>query len=414
MKTVLWLIGLSIFVCQCNQLNGELPEPPATETVVVSGSVQLGPVKGSLVVIYRLNDDGSKAEVLGTANTDADGVYRIEMLPNTGNIQIIVTGGSYAEEAGGDVIELSDKELHAMVDNIAQDKEVSVTALTHIASHRAKTLRNSGVSLEEAIVTARDEMVDAAGLENIYTAPANPERALGNADANARRYALFLAGLSKMATDQGTNSFEFTNAFMNDFKNDGEFDGLDNGDAILLGSSGAYLGNNDWSNDLDQAMDDYVGSGDNIAGFQLIDASDPVADSNVAIPTPTQSPISESRLDPQYFSLEATLPVAVGPCLPIQLVILDKNLSIVSLKESSKVVTTEAIDGSLAKLYDDSSCSQESPAQISVSAGLKKIPLYIKASSSGLIDFSKYHIQSDSQTQTVIDYLGTKEVQVGH
>jgi hypothetical protein len=64
----------------------------------LSGYVLKGPVAGATVTVYKLHPDLTAGDALGTATTDESGAYGLTLPPYNGDVLLIATGGSYADE----------------------------------------------------------------------------------------------------------------------------------------------------------------------------------------------------------------------------------------------------------------------------------------------------------------------------
>jgi len=75
----------------------------STESTI-SGTATKGPLGNATVVVYQLNSDGSRGEVLATASTASDGSFTASG-NISGPVAVVVTGGSYIDEATGQTVE---------------------------------------------------------------------------------------------------------------------------------------------------------------------------------------------------------------------------------------------------------------------------------------------------------------------
>lgn len=297
--------------------------PSAFERVVFQGRVTAGPVKGATVTAYTLTDDGTRGAALGSATTDGEGRYTLPVVYE-GPLEVVSTGGFYMEEASGNTVILSaNQEPRSLVTDPKLQTTVSITPLTDIAASRAKALIQGGRAAKNAIETAADEIEATTGLTDIYSIPANPESASGDATPDAKQYAVFLAGISQLGKDRALTSLELMQAFREDFQRDGMFDGLNNGTPVSI--DGVNLRHDDWTNNLEQAQIEFVQSPSNKSGFEIIhvrvpiDAPPPPGASPTPSPTPPPTPVPSSTPVP------APTPAPVYPAGATRVIISGPN-----------------------------------------------------------------------------------------
>lgn len=173
----------------------EIPDADGTLT----GQATKGPIAGGTVNIYRLNENGSRGELLASTLSDAAGNFSAP--PNIfGSVAVVVTGGTYKDEATGEPVSLGESELETLVMDASQPTTVAVTALTTIAAKRAAA--NASVGLSTAIASANTAVATMFGMENVditSTIPANltnPDSV--EEDANAQAYGLVQSALSQL------------------------------------------------------------------------------------------------------------------------------------------------------------------------------------------------------------------------
>jgi len=258
------------------------------DTSTVSGAASKGPIAGGTVDAYSLDNDGNQDEHLGSGTTSSDGSYEFDIDSTDGAVELVISGGSYTDEATGEIIELDDShKLHCIVTDISED--IAITPLTDIATARTISLLSDGsiTDLEAALQNASNDVAEIfglpVGLDIFHTLPADlTDNAGGHADA-ALAYGAVLAGFSNRL-DQINSSqsdqlhpFDLIHALALDYTADGSIDG-DSGDlaeASGLGDAyhsvtGSFIGGmesatEDWLANSEHHETDY--SIDDLEGF---------------------------------------------------------------------------------------------------------------------------------------------------
>src|SRR4051812_33032487 len=121
------LLVLFLGLTGCGSQN-DTPSP----LILVGGRASLGPISGATVTIFSLNSDGSQGSVLNTTTTDSDGQYTALVLAQSGPVQVVVSGGSYQEEASGLTVNLGTQSISAVAPYLGSHRSLSVSALTHL------------------------------------------------------------------------------------------------------------------------------------------------------------------------------------------------------------------------------------------------------------------------------------------
>lgn len=175
----------------------------AEQSGTVEGVATKGPIDAATVTAFALNADGSHGSYLGMTTSSANGSFSLE-IDYEGAIAIVVTEGSYVDEASGHSVHLSaEDKLEVMVSSAAEATSVAVTALTTIAAARARA--NASFGLETAILSAHIEVAalfDLEGIDIAATIPSDLTRSASARDSmEAKRYGLVQAGLTQLAKD---------------------------------------------------------------------------------------------------------------------------------------------------------------------------------------------------------------------
>lgn len=242
----------------------------------LSGTAAKGPVDGATVTVYALNTDGSRGAEIATATTGTDGSYTVDLGEYDGAVAIVVTGGSYTDEATGETVTLgTGDELETLLAAVTSGENVAVTALTTIAAARAA--ENASAGLATAIEAANDEVEAAFGLADVDIAsviPSDLSDAESSGDSEAQQaYGAVMSGLSQLAETGGLAAADVLTIISDmaaDYE-DGEFDGIDAaGDplnsALAITPEAALTG-------LETAMQAFMISPENLSGLSWTDFS---------------------------------------------------------------------------------------------------------------------------------------------
>ncbi|MEW6379602.1 MAG: hypothetical protein AB1611_08330 [bacterium] len=199
---IIFLNAFTLILAGCGSSSDKDDDnPPQTGTTVISGVASKGLIKGGNVRAYALNADGSTGAQLGTAVTDQEGYYSINLGSYAGNVLVETTGGVYTDEASGDA-NVPAPPLRAALTNAQGNVSIAITPLTDIA------VQCAGSALTGDKIEGANYLVGAAfGIQDIIgTRPHDATRVpqLGAPDGGIR-YGLLLASLSQMAQTEGKN-----------------------------------------------------------------------------------------------------------------------------------------------------------------------------------------------------------------
>ncbi len=171
----------------------------------LAGVATKGPIDAGTITVYSLNSDGSRGSVLATATTGTDGAFSVDIGSYTGAVAVVVSGGSYVDEATGETVVLeAGEELETLLAEAAEGTSVGVTALTTIAAARAA--QDAAGGLETAIANANKDVADAFGLNGVDIASVIPSDLSGDASGDeeaAQQYGAVQAGLCQVAETHG-------------------------------------------------------------------------------------------------------------------------------------------------------------------------------------------------------------------
>lgn len=255
MKNLLYLTALMLLFTQCTK-------DEANEEYIISGAAVKGKVVEATVTVYEYDGNGNRGAELTRTITNDDGEFSVT-ISYPGIIEVVVTGGTYVDEATGAAISLNNKELRSIAPANG-NSSAAVTALTTIAS--AYVDEHAGEGLSAAIASAEEKISNAFGIGNIdifTTIPADlSDVASVMANQNALQYGAVQAGLSQLIN---MNSLDpsalpgFIEDMANDFR-DGIFDGKNGEEALQFASE---LTPAEAANGLQTAMEAFLNGSQN-------------------------------------------------------------------------------------------------------------------------------------------------------
>jgi hypothetical protein len=167
----------------------------------ISGIASKGPLRGSTLTIYALNPNGTYGAVLGTkSTTSSDGAYAAS-LSYAGDAIIVVTGGSYTDEATGKTVSLATP-LRTVVTGLTGTTAIAVTPMTEAAAEMALADKSS-YTLKTKIQNANYVLGAMSGNINIVnTQPVDPTSPPPpGATTDSITYGLLLGTVSQMMKD---------------------------------------------------------------------------------------------------------------------------------------------------------------------------------------------------------------------
>ncbi len=192
---------LSLFtlvVLGCGGGGGGGGASPGTGSTTLSGEVSKGPISGGDVKIFAINADGT-LQSTPIPTTDGKPVTTAAPLGSytavinySGPVKVVVTGGSYKDEATGATVDFTGKSLSAVVANVTGSVKVSVTPFTEMAVQKA------GAALTTATIKAANTAVAIAmGLQDVDIVAATPS----TTPAYMSELAIFSQAVKNTATD---------------------------------------------------------------------------------------------------------------------------------------------------------------------------------------------------------------------
>jgi hypothetical protein len=285
---------LTIFVgCGGGGGGSSVTTPPATGTV--SGTAIKGPVSGGTVIAFSMNSNGIKSEQIGTAVTDAQGNFSMNVGTHSGSLMLQMTGGSFTDEATGTSMTMGSGDImSAVVPTMTAGENVTNIQMTPITSMAQTMAQNMSGGMSQANITqANSLMGQYFGVNDIlHTQPMNPLTNGSGAAAtqDQRNYGMTIASMSQYARSTGmSNTSGMVTAMMND-ASDGHMNGMMGGSQIGRGGGmmgGSMMQSNTGTSGLADAMQAFMQSGQNHSGLTVSDMQalmDKLRNSNGTIP----------------------------------------------------------------------------------------------------------------------------------
>lgn len=267
------LLTLSMVVAACGGGGGApaAAVPETTAGAAVTGNAVKGPVSGATIRAFGLAG-GLQGPQVGSAVTDAQGAFAMQLGAHAGPLLLQMTGGSYIDEASGATVTLAPGEMMtAVLSSLppGTTATVQVTPLTAMA--QAMAARMPGGMTPPNIDAANAAIGNYFMVGDVlHTRPINPlatGSAIGASPAMIN-YGMALAGMSQYASSAGVPSSGFVGAMMLDAA-DGVLDGRAGTTAITMGPGmmgGAMMQSGAGGAGLATAMGAFMHSAGNRSG----------------------------------------------------------------------------------------------------------------------------------------------------
>jgi subtilisin-like proprotein convertase family protein len=265
------------------------------ETAPGGGRAVKGPVMFGVVTIHALNADGSRGAALYTTTTDSDGNFSLRSYVS-GPLEIVITGGSYIDEATGATVDMTGRQMTAVIaDYLGRGRPMAVTPLTSAAATQARQRIANGESVIDAITTSNTNVADQFGLAGVDITSVRPtdltdatEESIPGADAT--NYAAAIAALSQNGKDGGLSPEQILDLAENigEDLSDGALDDSNGGAAL---SNALPVSSSQTVNDIEQKADDFLNSSQNQSGVEpgQVTLKEPTATPTTS-PTPSPAP----------------------------------------------------------------------------------------------------------------------------
>ena len=113
----------------------------------MTGALVANRIDGATVQAYALNVDGTLSEAVsrGEVTTDADGHFLIKVFDRSTPVILVATGGSYTDEATGELIDMASDTLRTALPDVTAADDVAITPVTELAVQSLPSTVNSGV-----------------------------------------------------------------------------------------------------------------------------------------------------------------------------------------------------------------------------------------------------------------------------
>ncbi len=247
-----WLYMLAILTASlfmlfgCGGGGGSSIVPGTTGSSTISGTAVKGPVDSGTVKAYAVAS-GARGGLLATAVTDSLGNFSMTVQNYAGPVELIVSGGTYTDEASGSVMSMASGDIMtAVVPTISTGATFSglqITPLTSMAQAMAAHMTNG---MSTANVNAANTAIGSYFMVHdiLYTVPVNPlvsgSGALANQDMI--NYGISIAAMTQYAQSIGmTHSSGIVTAMMDD-ASDGIMNGLMGSTSISTTGMGGMMG----------------------------------------------------------------------------------------------------------------------------------------------------------------------------
>lgn len=182
-----------------DSVNGDFPAASGS----IEGTVTKGPVANATVVAYGIAGGATGAQ-LGSATTDANGHFTLDVGGHAGPLMLRVTGGSYRDEATGATVAVAPGDfmtaVMAAMSAGAKINGIQVTPLTSMAQARAQSM--AGGMNPANIAAANSALGNYFMVSDIlHVHPMNPlmPGSGAGAGADSRNYGMTLAAMSQYA-----------------------------------------------------------------------------------------------------------------------------------------------------------------------------------------------------------------------
>jgi hypothetical protein len=234
--------GSLLLLVGCGSGNGGSAAASPTGSGTISGTAVKGPVDQGTVKAYAV-DNGARGAQFGTAITDSSGNFSMTIPSYSGPVMLIVSGGTYTDEAGGAVMTIAANDvLTAVIPTITSGTLLSgiqITPLTSLAqamaAHMVSGMTTANITSANASIGNYFMVKDI-----LYTMPMNPlvtgSGALASQDMI--NYGISIAAMSQYAQTIGmTHSSGIVTAMMDDVS-DGVMNGKMGSTTIFLAGMG--------------------------------------------------------------------------------------------------------------------------------------------------------------------------------
>jgi hypothetical protein len=246
----------------------------------MAGTATKGPVANATVTASAVTS-GAKGAQLGTAQTDAQGHFTMQLGAHSGPVLVEMRNGTYADEATNATMPMQPTDvMTCVVPSFAAGSSttIQVTPLTSMAQSMAQAM--PGGMTETNIGTANANVGSYFSVDDIlHTAPMDPLVAGSGAGApqSMKNYGMSIAAMSQYASTIGmtTSSSGIVTLMMQD-SSDGVMNGMMGSTPISMSGMGGMMGGGNMpatsgTSDLAAAMSQFIASGMNSSGVSMAD-----------------------------------------------------------------------------------------------------------------------------------------------
>ena len=224
-----------------------------TRSGTISGrAVQNGMDGATIEAFAVIISDGSNGKLLGTATTDSDGNYSLELKPApSGAVRVTASGGTFISEANGATIS-TPSTISALLASASSDQTVNLNPLTDFVNSQALgAIKQSGTSFGTALSHANASVEAVFGLTSDPTT-LTPDYTAAGIGTDAGNLGLVLGAIINEDQLLCPSAPGGLSAALSADLADGIFDGLDFSDPITYcgGDLAAIAG----TSELEDAM----------------------------------------------------------------------------------------------------------------------------------------------------------------
>lgn len=235
---LLLLFAVTTYMVACGP-GGSTKLPSERPHGSIAGHAVDATLVGSTVTVYGFAN-GTRGVSLGSAITDENGHYSLDIQAPSQPILIEIRGGNYVEDATATPVSLADglvlRAITRYVSGEAIDDRM-VTPLTHLAAGLAEYKIAHGVSPDQALTDATSAINGFFAIDTGATLPldiTDASNAITTLNDQAL-YGFYLAGLSNwsawasnenVAPHSTYSSIALAQILYNDIRSDGMFDGM--------------------------------------------------------------------------------------------------------------------------------------------------------------------------------------------
>jgi hypothetical protein len=232
------LFAVTTFLAACGP-GGSTELPGVRPHGSIAGHAVDATLVGSTVTVYGFAN-GARGVTLGSAITDENGHYTLDIQAQSQPILVEIRGGSYVEDATATPVSLVDGQvLRAIARYVSGEAidDLMVTPLTHLAAGLAEYKIAHGVAPDQALTDATSAINGFFAIDTGATLPLDITDASNAITAlnDQALYGFYLAGLSSWtawasnennAPHSTYSSIALAQILYNDIRSDAVFDGM--------------------------------------------------------------------------------------------------------------------------------------------------------------------------------------------